>query len=157
MVVVMNSKRRGTPAVEPRKGPLPTDPHDIVFYKAPDGSMPAQVFIDSCPETIRARLRDTAIAVAESPPHRFAGGGKWEAMHGDMSGWFEIRVDGTPNRTHYRVFCLLDYEAEGAEKPYLVLVDGRKKPFRTALPDAEYAKVKALGEDYFSTKARSIG
>lgn len=119
--------------------------------------MPASTFIEACPPTIRARLRETAIAVAESPPNRFAGGGKWEAMHGDMSGWFEIRVDGTPRRTHYRLYCLLDYQAEGAKKPYLVIVDGRAKPFRTTLGPAEYDQVKALGVDYLSSKVRSIG
>ncbi len=28
--------------------------------------------------------------------------GYWEAMKGDMSGWFEVRVDG-PRRHHYRL------------------------------------------------------
>ena len=27
------------------------------------------------------------IAVAGAPPKKFAGGGYWEAMHGDMTGW----------------------------------------------------------------------
>ena len=31
---------------------------------------------------------------------RFAGGGYWEAMKGEMTGWFELRVDG-PGRHHY--------------------------------------------------------
>lgn len=47
-----------------------------------------------------------------------------------MSGWFEVRIDG-PKRHHYRLFCLLDYEAKGQEKPLIVVVDGRDKPFRT--------------------------
>jgi hypothetical protein len=45
--------------------------------------------------------------VAAAPPKRFSGGGYWEAMHGEMTGWFEVRVDG-PQRRHYRLFCLLD-------------------------------------------------
>ncbi len=153
----MNAKRRGTQSSKPRNGPLPTDSHDVVFYRTPDGTMPARDFIESCPTTIRARLRETAIAVAEAPPLAFRGGGKWEAMHGDMTGWFEIRVDGTPNRTHYRLFCLLDYEAQGAERPYLVLVDGRRKPFRTAFSSSEYDKVRSLGQAYYGGQPRAIG
>lgn len=79
--------------------------------------------------------------VAAAPPKRFAGSGYWEAMKGDMSGWFEVRIDG-PRRHHYRLFCLLNYEAKGQEKPLLVVVDGRDKPFRTTLSDADYAKVR---------------
>ena len=45
--------------------------------------------------------------VAAAPPKRFAGGGYWEAMKGDMTGWFEVGVDG-PRRHHYRLFCRLD-------------------------------------------------
>lgn len=44
-------------------------------------------------------------AVAEAPPPAYSGGGYWEAMHDDMSGYFEVRMDG-PSRTHYRLFCL---------------------------------------------------
>ncbi|HJX54944.1 MAG TPA: hypothetical protein VJ801_19445 [Polyangia bacterium] len=46
-------------------------------------------------------------AVADAPPPAFSGGGKWEAMHGDMSGFYEVRVDG-PKRRHYRLFCILE-------------------------------------------------
>ena len=36
-----------------------------------------------------------------------------------------------------RLFCLLDYDAQGVDKPLLVVVDGRDKPFRTTLSDAD--------------------
>lgn len=81
----------------------------------------------------------------------------WEAMHSPMNGWFEIRVDGKPNRTHYRVFCLLDLGARDADKPYLVLVDGRTKAFRTVIAPAEYLAVKALGDHYMATQPRPVG
>ncbi len=100
---------------------------------------------------LRAPLR----AVAEAPPKRFAGGGYWEAMHGEMTGWFEVRVDG-PGRRHYRLFCRLDYEAEGRHNPLLVVIDGRDKPFRTALTDSDYAQVRTLGDEYFSRNPRSV-
>jgi len=33
-------------------------------------------------------------AVAEAPPSTFSGGGKWEAMHDEMAGFYEIRIHG---------------------------------------------------------------
>lgn len=77
-------------------------------------------------------------------------------MKGYMGGWFEIRLDG-PKRHHYRLFCLLDYEAKDRDRPLLVVVDGRDKPFRTTLSDADYAAVRALGEEYLSRNPRSVG
>jgi hypothetical protein len=99
-------------------------------------------------------MRAVLGAVAAAPPKRFAGGGYWEAMKGNMAGWYEVRVDG-PKRHHYRLFCLLDYEAEGAEKPLLVVVAGLDKPFRTVLSDADYQAVKDLGMEYLKRNPRS--
>lgn len=76
-------------------------------------------------------------------------------MHGDMASWFEIRVDGS-NRHHYRLFCKLDYEAEGVEKPLLVVIDGRDKPFRTTLSAADYSKIRSYGSEYLQRNPRSI-
>ena len=71
-----------------------------------------------------------------------------------MVGWFEVRVDG-PKRHHYRLFCLLDYEAQAQSKPFLVVVQGFDKPFRTTLSDSDYAKVRALGDEYRRRNPRS--
>ncbi len=92
--------------------------------------------------------------MAAAPPHRFAGGGYWEAMHGEMAGYFEVRVDG-PARHHYRLFCLLDTEAQGLG-PLLVILTGADKPFRTTLPDSAYKEVRALGEEYRARNPRSL-
>ena len=100
-------------------------------------------------------MRAALIAVASPPPKRFAGGGYWEAMKGDMTGWFELRVDG-PGRHHCRLFCLLDYEAKNLDKPIPVVIDGRDKPFRTTLSDAEYAAVRRLGDEYRRRNPRSL-
>jgi hypothetical protein len=94
-------------------------------------------------------------SVAAAPPKRFSGGGYWEAMKGEMSGWFELRIDG-PRRHHYRFFCLLDYDAKGEEKPLLVVIDGRDKPFRTTLSDADDAAVRKLGDEYRKRNPRSL-
>lgn len=97
------------------------------------------------------------VAVAAAPPKRYAGGGYWEAMKDDMAGWFEVRVDG-PKRHHYRLYCRLDYEAKNPEvdKPLLVVIAGLDKPFQTKLNPADYAGVRALGDEYLGRNPRSI-
>ena len=76
-------------------------------------------------------------------------------MKGDMTGWYEVRVDG-PRRHHYRLFCLLDYAAKGVEKPLLVVVAGLDKPFRTVLSPGDYEAVRDLGEEYLKRNPRSV-
>ena len=146
------------PAV--RTGPSPDDPHDVVYLKRhraddPSEPEPGREALNSYPAKVRATMRAALIAVASAPPKRFAGGGYWEAMKGDMAGWFELRVDG-PGRHHYRLFCLLDYDAQGVDKPLLVVIDGRDKPFRTTLAYADYAAVRRLGEEYRGRNPRSL-
>jgi hypothetical protein len=73
-------------------------------------------------------------AVAEAPPNVFAGGGYWEAMHGTMAGYFEVRVDGR-DRRHFRLFCVLERDGArlGLGGPSVVVLTGMEKPFRTTL------------------------
>ncbi|USQ81442.1 hypothetical protein NF556_07270 [Ornithinimicrobium faecis] len=134
--------------------------HEIVYFKrhrADDrhGAEPGRDALNGFPPKVRATMRAALIAVASAPPRRFAGGGYWEAMKGAMTGWFELRVDG-PQRHHYRLFCLLDYEAVGHDKPLLVIVDGRSKPFRTTFSKADYAEVRELGAEYLKRNPRSL-
>lgn len=136
------------------------DFHAVVYFRRhqaedPACSEPGRDALNSWPTSVRAKARAVLAAVAAAPPHRFSGGGYWESMKGDMKGWFEIRIDG-PKRHHFRLYCLLDYEAIGVEKPLLVVIDGSDKPFRTKLAPADYAKVKRLGEEYLSRNPRSI-
>lgn len=72
-----------------------------------------------------------------------------------MTGWFEVRVNG-PQRHHYRLFCRLDYAAKGADKPWLVVIGGLDKPFRTTLSDADYAAIRRLGDEYLARNPRSV-
>ena len=102
---------------------------------------------------VRERVGPELAAIELSQGLEHLGG--WEAMKGDMSGWFEVRIDG-PKRHHYRLFCLLDYEAKGHDKPLLVVVDGRDKPFRTMLSDSDYLAVRAMGEEYLRRNPRSL-
>lgn len=140
--------------------PSSDDPHKIVYFRRhkdddPDESIPGRDFLESCPTSVRATIRAVLVAVATSPPKRFSGGGYWEAMKGDMTGWFEVRVNG-PQRHHYRLFCRLDYDTAGG-KPLLVVIAGLDKPFRTELGAADYVAVRALGEEYLARQPRSVG
>jgi hypothetical protein len=107
--------RKDAPAPGVRTGPSSDDAHDVVYFKRhkdddPAQSEPGRDALRSWPASVRAKAYAVLVAVAAAPPKRFAGGGYWESMKGEMSGWFEVRLDG-PKRHHYRLFCLLDYEA----------------------------------------------
>jgi hypothetical protein len=140
--------------------PSSDDPHTVVFFKRhadddPGQVAPGQEFLSACPTKVEATMYAVLTAVAAAPPKRFAGGGLWEAMHGDMAGWFEVRVDGARPRMHYRLFCRMDYEAVDADKPLLVVVTGLSKAIRTVFSDSDYSKVRALGDEYFNRNPRS--
>lgn len=156
-------KRTPRKSVRPatvRAVPLPDDTYEIAYYQRhvaddPGGAVPGQEFLNSCPPSVRAKFRAVLVAVAEAPPHRFAGGGYWEAMHGLLSGYHEVRVDG-PGRMHYRLFCRLDTDAQGQPKPLLTILCGATKPFRTEFSDAVYRQVLAYGREYLARNPRSI-
>ncbi len=104
-----------------------------------------------------ARIAAVLKAVAEAPPNAFAGGGYWEAMHGTMAGYFEVRVDGR-DRRHYRLFCVLERDGArlGLGGPSIVVITGMEKPFRTTFSERDYAQVRLLGEEYGSRAPRSV-
>jgi hypothetical protein len=154
------TRRKTKPDPIVRTAPSSDDVHDIVFFRRypdddPSESAPGRDFLNGCENKVRSTMRNVLVAIASAPPKRFAGGGYWEAMSGAMSGWFEVRVDGA-GRSHHRLFCLLDYDAQGFDKPLLVVVDGRSKPFRTVLKESDYDAVRALGEEYRSRNPRSV-
>jgi hypothetical protein len=134
------------------------DPYEIVYFRRhkgddPSRAMPGREFLASVSLRIRAQFDAIVIAVAKAPPHKFAGGGKWEAMHGAMNGLYEVRVDGPPNRTHYRLFCLLDTKARD-RGPLLVILDGESKPFRTEMPERVYRRVRGYRDEYLARQPR---
>jgi hypothetical protein len=120
-------------------------------------SVPGRDFLARCPDKVREMMIAVVKAVADAPPPMFSGGGKWEAMHGGMSDYYEVRVDG-PGRHHYRLFCVL--ERDGAEVglggPSLVIITGKSKPFRTTLSKRDYSEVRALGDEYRARKPRTV-
>lgn len=119
-VTVVSPRRKQEHRAKIRMGPSPDNVHAVVYFKRhpdddPSESIPGREFLGKvCPPAVRATMRAALAAVASAPPKRFAGGGYWEAMSGEMTGWYEVRKDG-PKRHHYRLFCLLDYEAQGQE------------------------------------------
>jgi hypothetical protein len=123
----------------------------------PSRAVPALAFLRACPAKVEAMIVAVVKAVADAPPPAFSGGGKWEAMHGDMAGFYEVRVDG-PKRHHYRLFCILEREGAsvGLGGPAIVLLAGREKPFMTVLSAADYAEVRALGDEYRRRVPRSV-
>lgn len=135
-------------------------PWSIVFFQRhreddPGQAVPGAAFLDGCPTGVRANLVAILKAVAEAPPPRFAGGLQWQAMHGDMAGSYEARAMG-PGKRLYRVFCILEREAEGLRGPSLVIITGLDKPNETAFSKADYRRVRELGEEYRARSPRSI-
>ena len=134
----------------------------IVYYENGKGEVPAERFLDACPTKVDATFNAVLEAVRAAPPPAFSGGGKWEAMHGTMSGYYEIRLTG-PGRRHYRLFCILDNgtAAELAERgfdgPKIVVINGMVKPNAEVFGDREYKRhVRDLGDDYRSRLPRPI-
>jgi hypothetical protein len=109
---------------------------------------PAEEFlVNVCPESVSDDLQAIVDAVAASPPPQFTGGGMWEAMHGDLAGFYEARTRG-PQRLLYRLFSILEHDGPGLEGPAIIVIDGLAKPVGTAIRPADYARVRALGDEY---------
>jgi hypothetical protein len=133
----------------------------IVYYATEGGRVPAEEFLDSCPAKIDARFSAVLEAVRAAPPPRFSGGGYWEAMHGSMGGYYEIRLTG-PGRRQYRLFCILDngslveLRERGFEQPQIAVLTGMTKDSGTKFSDRDYAKVRKLGKEYLRQLPRRI-
>lgn len=134
----------------------------VSFFETEDGRVPGADFLDSCPTKIDATFAAVLEAVRAAPPPAFSGGGKWEAMHGSMSGFYEIRLTG-PGRRHYRLFCILENGSAselkklGFDRPQIVVINGLVKPNASKFTDAVYRKhVRAPGEEYRSAVPRRV-
>jgi Txe/YoeB family toxin of Txe-Axe toxin-antitoxin module len=134
----------------------------VVYYRTADGRVPADEFLDACPDKVEATILAVLEAVRRAPPPSFSGGGKWEAMHGTMGGYYEIRVTG-PGRRQYRLFCRLDNGSpqelveRGFTCPQIVVINGMVKPSGQLFSDAEYRRrVRKLGDDYLRVVPRRI-
>jgi hypothetical protein len=137
-----------------------TRPWAIVFFQRHRDddrgqSVPGADFLESCPTGVRADLVAIVKAVAEAPPMKFAGGGQWQAMHGDMAGYYEARTRG-PRKRLYRLFGILERDASGLPGPSLVIITGMDKPNESAFSEADYRRVRRLGDEYRGRTPRSI-
>ena len=84
-----------------------------------------------------------------------------EAMHGDMGGYYEIRLTG-PGRRQYRLFCILDngspkeLRKRGFEQPQIAAITGMVKDSGKKFSNRDYAKVRELGAEYLGELPRRI-
>jgi Txe/YoeB family toxin of Txe-Axe toxin-antitoxin module len=134
----------------------------IVYYRTEQSEIPAEEFLNACPTKVEATILAVLEAVRAAPPPAFSGGGKWEAMHGTMAGYYEVRVTG-PGRRHYRLFCLLDngspeeLRKRGFERPHIAVINGMVKSHQTEFSDLEYrSEVRDLGDGYLFTLPRRV-
>jgi hypothetical protein len=129
----------------------PKDPWRIHFFQrhADDDrgrAVPAIDFLDGLPVKVAAEIHAVLDAVAAAPPPSFSGGGKWEAMHDDMSGFYEIRVRG--GGKNHRLFCVLERDADDLGGPSIICVGGLSKPPRSAANPRDYRVVKQFGDEF---------
>lgn len=132
-------------------------PWQIHFFRRaaaddPGRTVPAIDFLEAIPEKLAAEIHAVLDAVAAAPPPSFSGGGKWEAMHGDMAGFFEVRVQG--GGMNHRLFCLLERGANDLGGPSIVCIDGLSKARRTAARPSDYSRVKRYRDEF--TRRRSV-
>lgn len=129
----------------------PRDRWRIHFFQRhedddPGRTVPALNFLDGLPAKVAAEIHAVLDAVAEAPPPSFSGGGKWEAMHDDLAGYFEVRVQGG-GRNH-RLFCLLQRDAEDLGGSSIVCLGGLSKPPREPARPRDYKKIKQYGSEF---------
>lgn len=154
----MPRRRQNAAAIASVEGPMEWG---IVYVETNDGKVPAEEFLDACPPKLEARFSAVLEAVRLAPPPRFSGGGYWEAMHGDMGDYYEIRLTG-PGRRQYRLFCVLDnanadgLKKRGFERPQIAAITGMAKDSGTTFSDRDYAKVRRLGREYNAGFPRRI-
>lgn len=111
---------------------------------------PAMDYLTALPPKVAAEFNAILDAVAKAPPPAFSGGGKWEAMHGDMAGIYEVRVTG--GGANHRVFCLLVRESAQLDGSSIVCVDGLTKPLRSAADARDYERVRRYVDEFHARR-----
>jgi hypothetical protein len=115
-----------------------------------DRSVPTIEFLDGLPDKIAAEIQAVLEAVAAAPPPSFSGGGKWEAMHDDMAGIYEVRVQG--GGANHRLFCLLERNAADLGGPAIVCLGGLTKPVRSAASAREYRRIRQYADEFLKRR-----
>ncbi|HEY9565037.1 MAG TPA: hypothetical protein VIR30_14820 [Nocardioides sp.] len=116
----------------------------------PNRTVPAIDFLESVPIKVRAEIHAVLTAVAEAPPPAFSGGGKWEAMHGGMAGFYEVRVQG--GGMNHRLFCVLERDADYLGGSSIVVIDGLWKPKRSAADPKDYRRALRYRSEFESRR-----
>lgn len=115
------------------------DGRDVIYYRTRDDRCPADESLDGCPLKVSAQLIAILDDVAEAPPPRYSGGGCWEAMHGAMGGFYEVRAQG-PGREQFRLFCVLEngttaeLARRGLARSAIAVITGLRKPWMGRVP-----------------------
>ncbi len=109
-------------------------------------STPTIEFLETLPDKIAAEIQAVLEAVAAAPPPSFSGGGKWEAMHDDMAGIYEVRVQG--GGANHRLFCLLERNGDDLGGPAVICLGGLSKPVRSAASPRDYSRIKQYADEF---------
>jgi hypothetical protein len=67
-------------------------------------------------------------------------------MHGDMAGFYEIRVQG--GGLNHRLFCVLERDADDLGGSSIVIIDGLSKPKRSAADARDYRRAVAMRSEF---------
>lgn len=92
----------------------------------------------------RAKFYAIVTAVRSSPLGTFSGGGYWEAMHGEMSGLFEIRFRGKRPWLN-RFFCTVIKDLGK-----ITILAGVRKKDGEAIRLKTYAEIRLLSDELTS-------
>jgi len=103
-----------------RRPKKPAEPWRIHFFQRhqaddPSRSVPTLEYLRTVSKAVAAEFQAILEAVADAPPPTFSGGGKWEAMHGTMAGFYEARTSGgdiSGRQMNHRLLCLLVRDAD---------------------------------------------
>ena len=95
-----------------------------------------------------AEIHAVLDAVAEAPPPAFSGGGKWEAMHEDMAGFYEVRVQG--GGMNHRLFCILDRNVADLGGPSIIVIEGLSKPKRSPADRKDYRRAVKYRDEFLA-------
>ncbi len=109
-------------------------------------AVPALDFFETLSKKVAAEIHAVLDAVAEAPPPAFSGGGKWEAMHGEMAGFYEVRVRGSGS--NHRLFCLLERDADDLGGSSIVCLGGLTKPRRQPADPREYRRIRRYRDEF---------
>lgn len=109
----------------------------LMITEGGEQDVPAVKFLVAIPKNVRDTLWAILDAVRTTGPDQWADPNSHTAMHGDLDFAHEVR--DKQGQTLYRLFVVWKRDDR-----VVVVVDGRKKPNSTAIPDAEYKKIAAL-------------